>query len=131
MRAPVSIKDVQRETARFYKLPVEAMWERDGIGTRAPERSHPRQAAMYLAHRLTRRQSTVIARRFNRDHSTVLYSIRAARLRAAADAADAAEIWIAAVEGLRQAILLGRHDGFCIAEPVLEERHAKLRELVG
>ena len=48
-----------------------------------------------------------------------------------AAAANSAEIWTVAVEGLRQAILIGRHDGFCIADAILAERHEKLKELVG
>lgn len=60
----------------------------------------------------------------------------------AADAADAAaaaaayaaytytdQIWEVAVEGFRQAILIGRHDGFDVAESVLSDRRAKLLEL--
>ncbi len=47
-----------------------------------------------------------------------------------ANAANAAaEAWTLAVEGLRQAILIGRHDGFDVAEPVLIKRREKLREL--
>ncbi len=46
---------------------------------------------------------------------------------AAAVAADAAyAVREAAVEGLRQAILIGRHEGFNVAETVLVERRAKL-----
>ncbi len=50
---------------------------------------------------------------------------------AAAAAAAAADVWALAVEGLRQAILIGRHDGFDVAAPVLTARREKLRELVG
>ena len=42
----------------------------------------------------------------------------------------ASGIWTVAVEGLRQAILIGRHDGFGFADDVLIERRQKLRELV-
>ena len=49
---------------------------------------------------------------------------------AAAYAANAAEIWTIAVEGLRQAILIGRHDGFADPVNVLIERRERLAELV-
>jgi hypothetical protein len=50
---------------------------------------------------------------------------------AAAYAASAAKIWKAAAEGLRHAILIGRHDGFSEMENIIVERRQKLRELVG
>lgn len=53
----------------------------------------------------------------------------AAEAARAAHAALAAA-WPIAVEGLRQAILLGRHDGFADPEPVIIERRERLRELV-
>ncbi len=43
--------------------------------------------------------------------------------------AAAAEIWQVAVEGLRQAILIGRHDGLTAAVPVIVQRREALREL--
>jgi hypothetical protein len=49
---------------------------------------------------------------------------------AAANAADE-RIWEVAVEGLRRAILIGRHDGFSEMENIIVERRQKLRELVG
>jgi len=57
------------------------------------------------------------------------YAADAAYANAAANAADAEQIWTVAVEGLRQAILIGRHDGFNIPQPVLAERHERLRQL--
>ena len=59
------------------------------------------------------------------------YAAYAAANAAADAAADAEQIWTVAVEGLRQAIMLGRHDGFADPLPVIVERRQKLSELVG
>lgn len=39
--------------------------------------ARPRHAVMYLAHRNTGKSTTQIGRFFNRDHTTVVYAIRA------------------------------------------------------
>ncbi len=59
-------------------------------------------------------------------YASAAYNARAAAV-SAANAANA-EVWPLAVEGLRQAILIGRHDGFGVAE--LTARREKLHELV-
>ena len=52
---------------------------------------------------------------------------------AAANAANAAahaeRIWTVAVEGLRQAILIGKHEGLALPEPVFAERRRRLSTL--
>jgi hypothetical protein len=63
--------------------------------------------------------------------ASAAYAASASAADAAAYAASAAKIWKAAAEGLRHAILIGRHDGFSEMENIIVERRQKLRELVG
>jgi chromosomal replication initiator protein len=49
--------------------------------SRAPRLAHARQLAMYLSRELTEAPLAAIARAFNRDHTTVLYAIRAVEAR--------------------------------------------------
>jgi len=63
---------IQREVARYYKLGVEDLkGER-----RIKQVAHARQVAMYLCRTLTVASLPEIGRRFNKDHSTVLSSVR-------------------------------------------------------
>ena len=63
---------IQREVARYYKLPVDELrGER-----RVKHVAHARQVAMYLCRSLTRDSLPEIGKRFNKDHSTVLTSVR-------------------------------------------------------
>ena len=49
--------------------------------SRAPRRARARQLAMYLSRELTAAPLAVIARAFDRDHTTVLYAVRAVEAR--------------------------------------------------
>jgi chromosomal replication initiator protein len=69
---PVDIEQIQRETARYYKVAVEEL----RADRRTKHLAHARQVAMYLARRLTRSSFPEIAARFNKDHSTVISSVR-------------------------------------------------------
>ncbi|MFT3713429.1 MAG: chromosomal replication initiator protein DnaA [Archangium sp.] len=63
---------IQREVARYYKLPVDELrGER-----RVKHVAHARQVAMYLCRTLTAASLPEIGKRFNKDHSTVLTSVR-------------------------------------------------------
>lgn len=63
---------IQREVARYYKLPVDELrGER-----RVKHVAHARQVAMYLCRTLTTASLPEIGKRFNKDHSTVLTSVR-------------------------------------------------------
>jgi chromosomal replication initiator protein len=63
---------IQREVARYFKLPVEELrGER-----RVKHVAHARQVAMYLCRTLTAASLPEIGKRFNKDHSTVLTSVR-------------------------------------------------------
>ncbi len=69
---PIDIDHIQRETARYFKVAVEEL----RADRRTKQLSHARQVAMYLARKLTRSSFPEIAARFNKDHSTVISSVR-------------------------------------------------------
>jgi chromosomal replication initiator protein len=69
---PIDIDHIQRETARFYKVAVEEL----RADRRTKQLAHARQVSMYLARKLTRSSFPEIAGRFNKDHSTVIASVR-------------------------------------------------------
>lgn len=78
----ITIAAIQAAVARHYRLLRADMV--------SPERSwrvsHPRQVAMYLSCRLTRRSLPQIGRAFGgRDHATVFYARKIVRARAEAD----------------------------------------------
>lgn len=63
---------IQREVARYYKLAVDELrGER-----RVKNVAHARQVAMYLCRTLTQASLPEIGKKFNKDHSTVLTSVR-------------------------------------------------------
>jgi chromosomal replication initiator protein len=69
----VSIEDIQRKAAEFYKLDL-----RDFVSKQRSRRvARPRQIAMYLSRQLTERSLPEIGRRFGgRDHTTVLHACK-------------------------------------------------------
>jgi chromosomal replication initiator protein len=69
----VSIDDIQRKAAEFYKLDL-----RDFVSKQRSRRvARPRQIAMYLSRQLTERSLPEIGRRFGgRDHTTVLHACK-------------------------------------------------------
>jgi len=71
-RQVLDVESIQREVARFYKLPVEALKE----DRRHKALAHARQVAMYLSRKLTKGSFPEIAARFNKDHSTVISAVR-------------------------------------------------------
>ncbi|WP_044189415.1 chromosomal replication initiator protein DnaA [Hyalangium minutum] len=68
----VDVEAIQREVARYYKVTVEALKE----DRRHKALAHARQVAMYLCRKLTKSSFPEIASRFNKDHSTVIASVR-------------------------------------------------------
>jgi chromosomal replication initiator protein len=63
---------IQKEVARYYRLPVDELkGER-----RVKPVAHARQVAMYLVRTLTTSSLPEIGKKFNKDHSTVLASVR-------------------------------------------------------
>ncbi len=69
----VSIDEIQKKTAEFYKLELREMHS----AHRARQIARPRQIAMFLARELTSRSLPDIGRRFGgRDHTTVLHACR-------------------------------------------------------
>ncbi len=71
-RQTMDVESIQREVARFYKVPVEALKE----DRRHKALAHARQVAMYLSRKLTKGSFPEIAARFNKDHSTVISAVR-------------------------------------------------------
>jgi chromosomal replication initiator protein len=69
---PLDAEHIQREVARYYKLPVDELrGER-----RVKHVAHARQVAMYLCRTLTSASLPEIGKKFNKDHTTVLSSVR-------------------------------------------------------
>ena len=69
----VSIEEIQKKTAEFYKLELRELHS----PRRARRVARPRQVAMYLSRELTSRSLPDIGRRFGgRDHTTVLHACR-------------------------------------------------------
>ncbi len=71
-RQAVDVEAIQREVARYYKVPVESLKE----DRRHKALAHARQVAMYLSRKLTKGSFPEIAARFNKDHSTVISAVR-------------------------------------------------------
>jgi chromosomal replication initiator protein len=68
----VDVDAIQREVARYYKVPVEALKE----DRRHKAVAHARQVAMYLSRKLTKGSFPELALRFHKDHSTVISAVR-------------------------------------------------------
>lgn len=68
-----TIASVQKAVANHYGLSVDDL--------KSPSRLrrivHPKQVAMYLAHNICRRSVSDIGRAFWRDHSTVIFGLKA------------------------------------------------------
>jgi chromosomal replication initiator protein len=77
-----SVAAIQGAVCSILEIPQSAMLS----STRTAEVSRGRQIAMYLSRELTPLSLAEIARRFDRDHTTVLHAIRAVSSRAATDA---------------------------------------------
>jgi chromosomal replication initiator protein len=87
-RQVVDVESIQREVARFYKVPVEALKE----DRRHKALAHARQVAMYLSRKLTKGSFPEIAARFNKDHSTVISAVRKVEKQRETDAAVKREL---------------------------------------
>jgi hypothetical protein len=85
----VSIRHIQETVAADFRVPLHTMTmprpvdRYAGLNTRPV--SQARQAAMLLARELTPHSLPVIGKLFCRDHTTVLFGIRAAKKRVAED----------------------------------------------
>ena len=69
---PLDIEQIQRETARYYKVAVEDL----RADRRHKALAHARQVAMYMARKLTKSSYPEIAAKFGKDHSTVISAVR-------------------------------------------------------
>jgi hypothetical protein len=83
------VAHIQRAVTSYFDLHPTAMTS----SRRAHEISHPRQIAMFLASELTNKSLPAIGRLFGkRDHTTVLYAIRAVKKRIETDAETALDV---------------------------------------
>ena len=72
MSRNVTIDDIQKEVVSYYKLKIS-----DITGSsRAKEVMYPRQIAMYLCRVLLDRPYDEIGKKFGRDHTTVMHSVK-------------------------------------------------------
>ncbi|ATB34594.1 chromosomal replication initiator protein DnaA [Cystobacter fuscus] len=71
-RQVVDVETIQKEVARYYKVPAEALKE----DRRHKALAHARQVAMYLSRKLTKASFPEIGARFSKDHSTVISAVR-------------------------------------------------------
>jgi hypothetical protein len=68
----ISVGAIQQVTCRHYGVSLHDMLSARKIAALA----RPRQVAMYLTKKLTKRSLPEIGRRFDRDHTTALHNIR-------------------------------------------------------
>jgi chromosomal replication initiator protein len=69
---PISITRIQKAVADYYKISVDSLKSRSNIGNVLV----PRQVAMYLCKRLTKKSYPEIARQFGgKHHTTVMHSV--------------------------------------------------------
>ena len=68
----ISVEDIQKKVAAYYDIKLADM----SSPRRLKQVAVPRQVAMYLSKQLTSLSLPDIGRRFGRDHTTVLHSIR-------------------------------------------------------
>jgi chromosomal replication initiator protein len=69
---PISIPRIQKAVADYYKLSVDNLRSRSNTGNVMV----PRQVAMYLCKRLTKKSYPDIARQFGgKHHTTVIHSV--------------------------------------------------------
>ena len=69
---PVDMEQIQRETARFYKVAVDELRQ----DRRTKQLAHARQVAMFLCRKLTKSSYPEIGHKFGKDHSTVISAVR-------------------------------------------------------
>lgn len=73
MPSPPRVRTIQDVVAEHFELSFDELLS----GGRSRSFARPRQVAMYLCKRLTRRSYPDIGRRFGgRDHTTVLHAVR-------------------------------------------------------
>ena len=78
-KKPVNFEMIVEATADYYNLNPDALFSKN----RMRDINDARQVLMYLAHKLTGLSSTVIGRKLNRQHGTVLHGISAVNERLA------------------------------------------------
>ncbi|HLT30363.1 MAG TPA: chromosomal replication initiator protein DnaA [Myxococcaceae bacterium] len=71
-RRDVDVESIQRESARYFKVQLEDLKQEK----RTRPVAHARAVAMYLARTLTEGSFPELARRFQKDHTTVMAAVR-------------------------------------------------------
>ena len=71
-RRVLDVDSIQREVARYYKVPAEELRQ----DKRVKQVAHARQVAMYLSRKLTPSSFPEIGKAFQKDHSTVISAVR-------------------------------------------------------
>jgi len=71
-RRDVDVESIQRESARYFKVSLEELKQEK----RTRQVAHARAMAMFLARTLTGASFPELARRFQKDHTTVLAAVR-------------------------------------------------------
>lgn len=69
---PLDLENIQKDVARYYKLSIDDLKSEK----RTKHLAHARQVAMYLCRTFTKSSFPEIATAFNKDHSTVISSVR-------------------------------------------------------
>ena len=74
-KKPVNFEMIVESVAEYFHLNPDAIFSKN----RMRDVNDARQVIMYLGHKLTGLSSTVIGRKLNRQHGTVLHGIAAVR----------------------------------------------------
>jgi hypothetical protein len=93
-----NIREIIAATAGQYAIPVESMFK-----AKRRAIAHPRQVAMYLSRLMAGNSLPVIGRAFDRDHTTVIYAMKAVEARCADETDLVAIILAIASEATRLA----------------------------
>ncbi|MEN9798328.1 MAG: Chromosomal replication initiator protein DnaA [Pseudomonadota bacterium] len=84
----LDVDTIQKEVARFYKVPVEELRQ----DKRVKQVAHARAVAMYLSRKLTRSSFPEIGQQFRKDHSTVISAVRKVEAQRESDARVRSEL---------------------------------------
>ena len=69
---PVTVEKIVEEVSRTYNVPSEDIYSR----RKRADVAHARQISMYIINKVMKELSTTdIGKKFNRDHSTVIYAV--------------------------------------------------------
>jgi len=87
-RRVLDLDTIQREVARYFKVPSEELRQ----DKRVRQVAHARQVAMYLSRKLTSSSFPEIGKAFQKDHSTVISAVRKVEAERESNAAVRADL---------------------------------------